>query len=144
TNVIDLREAVRLALSLFEETRRMTHASVYLVDTDGSGYELAGHFGSRPVERLDAAARRPLLARLFAERQPVTMEQLERERQSHAAVRGGAAELETLDAIGRTLLELHAGVVIGIFASTTDANATLPGKRPAVRAPSGPSLGAEE
>ncbi|MCS6913187.1 MAG: ATP-binding protein [Myxococcales bacterium] len=124
TNIIDLREAVRKVLSLLEETQRMTHASVYLVDADGAGYELQGHFGPRPVERLDAAARRPLLWRLLATRQPVTLEQLERERQSLAATGGATAELENLDAIGRTLLELHAGVVIGIFASTLERKET--------------------
>jgi signal transduction histidine kinase len=116
TNIIEPREAVRLVLSVFEETRRLTHASVYLLEPDGNGYELAGHFGVRPTERLDAAARRPLLARLLATRQAITLDQLEREHNTLTAKRDTASEVETLDAIARTLVELHAGAVIGIFA----------------------------
>ncbi len=116
TNVIEPREAVRLVLSVFEETRRLTHATVYLLAPDGSGYELVGHFGGRPVERLDAAARRPLLARLLATRQAITLDRLEREHSTLSAKRDTASEVETLDAIARTLVELHAGAVIGIFA----------------------------
>lgn len=116
TNVIEPREAVRLVLSVFEETRRLTHAAVYLLAPEGGGYELAGHFGVRPVERLDAAARRPLLARLLATRQAITLDQLEREHNTLTAKRDTASEVETLDAIARTMVELHAGAVIGIFA----------------------------
>ena len=115
-NVIEPREAVRLVLSVFEETRRLTHASVYLLEPDGNGYELVGSFGMRPVERLDAAARRPLLARLLSTRQSITLDQLEREHNLLTAKRDTASEVETLDAIARTLVELHAGAVIGIFA----------------------------
>jgi two-component system sensor histidine kinase HydH len=133
TNVIDPREAVRLVLSVFEETRRLTHASVYLLEPDGNGYELASSFGPRPVDRLDAAARRPLLARLAASRQPVTLELLAREHDQLTEKRDTAAEVETLDAIARTVVELYAGAVIGIFAGkVTDVQR---GPRPA--SPSG-------
>jgi hypothetical protein len=87
-----------------------------MLEQDGAGYELAGHLGPRPAERLDAAARRPLLHRLLSTRQPVTLDQLEREHDALTAPRGTAAELETLDAIARSLVELHAGAVIGILA----------------------------
>ena len=114
-NVIEPREAVRVALSVLEETRRLTTAAVYLLEADGNGFELVGSFGSRPVERLDAAARRPLLSRLVSKRQPVTLEQLEREHDLYTGRRGSVADLETLDAIARTLVELQAGAVIGIY-----------------------------
>jgi len=88
-----------------------------LLEPEGNGYELAGHFGSRPIERLDAAARRPLLFRLVSARQPVTLEQLEREHDLLTGRRGTVADLEALDAIARTLVELQAGAVIGIYPS---------------------------
>jgi signal transduction histidine kinase len=116
-NVIEPREAVRAVLAVLEETRRLTTAAVYLLEPEGNGYELAGHFGSRPVERLDAAARRPLLFRLVSARQPVTLEQLEREHDLLTGRRGTVADLEALDAIARTLVELQAGAVIGIYPS---------------------------
>ena len=121
-NVIEPREAVRLVLSVFEETRRLTQASVYLLESDGSGYELVGHFGTRPAERLDAAARRPLLARLALSRQPLTLEQLHREHLHLSSA--SAADIETLDAIARTLVELQASAVIGIFASAPSTSAS--------------------
>lgn len=114
-NVIEPREAVRAVLSVFEETRRFTQAALYLLESDGNGFELVGHFGSRPVDRLDAAARRPLLLRLVSTRQPVTLEQLEREHDLLTGRRGAVADLESLDAIARTLVELQAGAVIGIY-----------------------------
>ena len=116
-NVIEPREAVRAVLAVLEETRRLTTAAVYLLEPEGNGYELAGHFGSRPIERLDAAARRPLLFRLVSARQPVTLEQLEREHDLLTGRRGTVADLEALDAIARTLVELQAGAVIGIYPS---------------------------
>lgn len=121
-NVIEPREAVRLVLSVFEETRRLTQASVYLLEGDGSGYELVGHFGTRPAERLDAAARRPLFARLALSRQPLTLEQLHREHLHLSSA--NAADIETLDAIARTLVELQASAVIGIFASAPSTTAS--------------------
>ncbi|HVR64598.1 MAG TPA: hypothetical protein VMU50_22005, partial [Polyangia bacterium] len=42
-NIIDMRVLVPRVLSALEDSRRITHASIYLVDPDGSGYELAGH-----------------------------------------------------------------------------------------------------
>jgi two-component system, NtrC family, sensor histidine kinase HydH len=114
-NVIDLKEAVRITISSLEESRRVTHAAIYFVDADGGGYELHGHLGPRPVERIDAAARRPFFERVNASRGVVvSIEQLERE---HAA-RGAApeTETETIDAIARTLDEMNAALCIPIMA----------------------------
>jgi two-component system, NtrC family, sensor histidine kinase HydH len=113
TNVIDLKEAVRITISSLEESRRVTHAALYLVDAEGAGYELHGFLGPKPVERIDAAARRPFFERLNAQRGAVvSMELLERE---HAA-RGAAPETETIDAIARTLDEMNAALCIPIVA----------------------------
>jgi signal transduction histidine kinase len=115
TNVIDLKEAVRITISSLEESRRVTHAALYLVDADGGGYELHGHLGPRPVERIDAAARRPFFERINATRGAVvSMEQLEREHAARAATTGG--ETETIDAIARTLDEMNAALCIPIVA----------------------------
>lgn len=113
TNVIDLKEAVRITISSLEESRRVTHAALYLVDADGGGYELHGHLGPKPVERIDAAARRPFFERLNSARGAVvSMEQLERE---HAA-RAGSADTETIDTIARTLDEMNAALCVSIVA----------------------------
>ncbi len=114
-NVIDLKEAVRIAISSLEESRRVTHAGIYFVDADGGGYELHGHLGPRPVERIDAAARRPFFERINAARGAVvSMEQLEREHAARGAV--PETETETIDAIARTLDEMNAALCIPIMA----------------------------
>jgi signal transduction histidine kinase len=114
-NVIDLKEAVRITVSSLEESRRVTHAAIYLVDADGGGYELHGHLGPRPVERVDAAARRPFFERINAARGAVvSMEQLEREHAARGAV--PETETETIDAIARTLDEMNAALCIPVMA----------------------------
>ena len=77
-NVIDVKDLVPRVLSALEDSRRVTHASIYIVDPDGSGYELAGHVGPRPEARLDAIAHRTFLERL-RRAGVLTIEGLERE-----------------------------------------------------------------
>jgi len=113
-NVIDFREAVRLTLVSMDESRRATHAAVYLVDADGGGYDLAGHLGPKPAERIDAAARRPFFERLHSTRGPVSIEQLEREHAAKSAQPD--AETETIDAIARALQEMNAALCIPLIA----------------------------
>jgi signal transduction histidine kinase len=113
-NVIDLREAVRVTIAALEESHRVTHAAVYLVDADGAGYDLHGHLGPKPVERIDAAARRPFFERLLQARFPVSIEQLEREHASRSAQPDG--DVETIDAIARTLDEMNAALCVPLMA----------------------------
>src|SRR5581483_9024155 len=113
-NVIDFREAVRLTLVSMDESRRATHAAVYLVDADGGGYDLAGHLGPKPAERIDAAARRPFFERLHSTRGPVSIEQLKREHAAKSAQPD--AETETIDAIARALQEMNAALCIPLIA----------------------------
>jgi len=47
-----------------DESRRVTDASVYLLDPDGAGFDRAGYFGQAPPDRLDANAERALLDRV--------------------------------------------------------------------------------
>ena len=63
-NVIDMRVLVPRVLAALEDSRRITHASIYLADPDGSGFELAGHVGPRPEARFDAIAHRAFFERL--------------------------------------------------------------------------------
>ncbi len=128
-NVIDPREAVRLVLAVFEDTRRLTQAAIYLLEADGSGYELVGSFGSsRPALRLDTAARRPFWIRLIATRQPITLERLQYEHGQTGP--SDAAAIENLDAIARVLVEVQASAVLGIFSGTgssSGSTAPVPG-----------------
>jgi signal transduction histidine kinase len=51
-------------MTALEESRRVTDASVYLLDSDGAGFDRAGFLGKAPPERLDANAERALLDRV--------------------------------------------------------------------------------
>ena len=58
-NIPDMVSRILLAV---EESGRMTHASIYFIDSDGAGFDLVGHVGpERPLERLDAADRKPFI-----------------------------------------------------------------------------------
>jgi signal transduction histidine kinase len=113
TNVIDLREAVRVTIVSMEESHRVTHSALYLVDGEGAGYDLHGHLGPKPAERIDAAARRPFFERLLQTRFPISLEQLEREHASRTAMPDG--DTETIDAIARTLDEMNASLCVPLL-----------------------------
>src|SRR4029077_6347346 len=50
-NVIDMRVLVPRVLGALEDSRRITHASIYLADPDGSGFELGGPVGPAAAGR---------------------------------------------------------------------------------------------
>ncbi|MCC6750987.1 MAG: GAF domain-containing protein [Deltaproteobacteria bacterium] len=77
-NIIEARLAAARILAELEHSGRVTHVSIYLADSAGASYRLAGHVGPQPVDVLDGTTRRLFLERL---RQSglVTIEGLERE-----------------------------------------------------------------
>ena len=111
-NVIDVRDLVPRVLSALEASRRITHASLYTVDPDGSAYELAGHVGPRPEGRLDAVAYRAFLERL-RRAGVVSIEGLEREL---AALRNTQSEeRESLLLMMRALELINGSVVLAVI-----------------------------
>jgi two-component system sensor histidine kinase HydH len=110
-NVIDVPDLAPRVLSALEDSRRVTHASIYIVDPDGSGYELAGHIGPRPEARIDAIAHRAFLERL-RRAGVISIEGLERE---ISALRlAQSEEKENLAVMMRVLELLHGSVVLAI------------------------------
>jgi signal transduction histidine kinase len=65
-HIVDVPDLVRRMITALEESRRVTDASVYLLDPDGAGFDRAGWFGQAPADRLDAGAARALLERARA------------------------------------------------------------------------------
>jgi two-component system, NtrC family, sensor histidine kinase HydH len=110
-NVIDIRDLVPRVLSALEDSRRITHASIYLVDPDGSGYDLAGHVGPRPEGRLDAVAHRAFLDRVRRVG-VITIEGLDREKQ--ALRLNQSEERESLSLMMRALDLINGSVVLAI------------------------------
>ncbi|HEY1549796.1 MAG TPA: hypothetical protein VGG28_18335, partial [Kofleriaceae bacterium] len=64
--VVDVADMVQRIMRALEESRRVTDASMYLLDADGAGFDRAGFLGHPPPERLDANAERALLDRVRA------------------------------------------------------------------------------
>ncbi|HZX43595.1 MAG TPA: ATP-binding protein, partial [Myxococcaceae bacterium] len=77
-NVIDPGEATEVILDALEETRRVTHASVYLLAEDRPGFQRANFRGPEPVSFLDAAAARGLLSAAASGQKAVLLENMER------------------------------------------------------------------
>jgi two-component system, NtrC family, sensor histidine kinase HydH len=64
--VVDVADMVQRIMRALEESRRVTDASMYLLDSDGAGFDRAGFLGNAAPERLDANAERALLDRVRA------------------------------------------------------------------------------
>jgi len=110
-NVIDMRELVPRVLAALEDSRRVTHASLYFIDPDGSGFDLGGHVGPRPEGRIDAVTHRAFFDRL-RRAGVLSLEGLERE----AAARKAASseEREGLQLMLRTLDQMNGSVALGV------------------------------
>jgi signal transduction histidine kinase len=77
-NVIDPGEATEVILDALEETRRVTHASVYLLAEDRPGFQRLNFRGPEPVTFLDASAARGLLSAAAGGQKALLLENLER------------------------------------------------------------------
>ncbi|MEZ4363878.1 MAG: ATP-binding protein [Kofleriaceae bacterium] len=64
--VVDVTDMVSRITSALEESRRVTDASVFLLDADGAAFDRVGFFGAPPVERLDISSDRAFLDRVRA------------------------------------------------------------------------------
>jgi two-component system sensor histidine kinase HydH len=114
--VTSVEEMAALILTALEESRRVTDASVYLLDSAGTGYDLQGYYGTAPIERIESFAYRALIKRMRgSDRNYVDRDDLRRLRDS----RGEHADLdqETLDAVLRQLDTMNASLVFPMFGS---------------------------
>jgi two-component system, NtrC family, sensor histidine kinase HydH len=109
-NVIDMRVLVPRVLAALEDSRRITHASIYLADPDGSGFELAGHIGPRPEARFDAITHRAFFERL-RRTGVITLEGIEREVAARRTV--STEEQENLALMLRSLEQMNGSVALG-------------------------------
>ena len=77
-NVIDPLALARITLDVIHDTRRVTHASLYLLADARPGFSLVDHRGPSPVSFLDASAARGLLATARSGQKAVLLENVER------------------------------------------------------------------
>jgi len=111
TNVIDVRVLVPRVLAALEDSRRITHASVYFVDLDGSGFELEGHIGPKPEARFDAVTHRAFFERM-RRAGTISLEGLERELAARRTV--SSDEKESIQLMMRTLAQMNGSVALAI------------------------------
>ena len=76
--VIELPAAINQALDEIYDSKRATHASVFLLERDGMGFVLQGHRGPAPAKLLDAKAHPGLFAHLLKVQTPILREAIAR------------------------------------------------------------------
>jgi two-component system sensor histidine kinase HydH len=120
-SVIDVREMARLVLDTVHETRRVTHASIYLLSDERPGFFLLDSRGPAPVAFFEAAAARGLISVAMAGQKAVLLENLERRL---AELRAGAEQHESrrsrdetkrLNDLRNALRQMNAGITVPMF-----------------------------
>src|SRR5665647_3568500 len=102
-------------MTALEESRRVTEAAVYLLDSDGAGFDRAGVIGTIAPDRLDANAERALLDRIrggYVER-----DQLIREIDELGGTADAEAKRAPLIALKSRLEEIGADLVFPLLGS---------------------------
>jgi signal transduction histidine kinase len=113
--VVDVSDMVARIVTALEESRRMTDASVYLLDPDGAGFDRAGYLGQAPPDRLDANAERALLDRVRLGQ--LDKDQLQREIDELANADDAEAKRAPLIALKARVDELYAGMIFPLLGS---------------------------
>ncbi|MEX1365571.1 MAG: ATP-binding protein [Nannocystaceae bacterium] len=113
-NVIDADEMARLVIEALESSGRVTRASLYLLNREGTGLTLQRYTNSDqsadpPVARLDLATRRPLLERMQGQG-TVLRDVIERERE-----RAGPEDRAEAEDVLETLGTLEASLALPIL-----------------------------
>ncbi|MBX5484362.1 MAG: GAF domain-containing protein [Myxococcaceae bacterium] len=117
--IIDVDELARVVLDGFNETRRITHASIYLLADDRPGYRLRDFRGPQPVLFLDQAMARGLLAVASTGQKAVLMENLDRRilelKQNPLEHRRQREELKRLNENKQALTMMKAGITVPLL-----------------------------
>lgn len=117
-NIIDTDELNAVILDGFNETRRVTHASVYLLADDRPGYRLRAYRGPQPANFLDQVAARGLLNAATSGQKAVLLEHLERRtqelRQHPLEHRRHREEIRRLNDIKQAMGQMRAGITVPV------------------------------
>ncbi len=115
-NVIEVDHLSTLILDAFHETRRVTHASIYLLAEDRPGYRLANHRGPSPAAFLDTASARGLLNAASSGQKALLQENLDRritELRAHGPEgKRGRDEIKRLSDIKAAMVQMKAGISV--------------------------------
>jgi len=110
--VLEVDDVARVIVAGLEQSRRVTHASLYLLDDTGRGYDLAGFTGPRPAAHVEVAPARPFLERLRKD-DAVVAETLERELEERREL-GEEREAGLLKEALETLASTYASVCVAV------------------------------
>ena len=119
-HVADVDEMAARVIAALEESRRVTHAAVYLLDSAGAGYDRKGYYGTVPIERIESAAYQPLISHMRASHEGyLDLEDVRRERDALDAsgLSPGGPSREDLDAVIRQLETMNASLLFPMFGS---------------------------
>lgn len=115
-NVIDVDELARTILDGFNETRRVTHASIYLLADDRPGFRLSDFRGPQPAGFLDQAMARGLLAAAASGQKAVLLENLDRRilelKQNPLEHRRQREEMKRLNENKHAMAQMKAGITV--------------------------------
>jgi signal transduction histidine kinase len=136
--IIDVRQLAQVVLDGLYETRRVTHASIYLLSDDGLGYKRLEHRGPAPAPYIDAATAQAMVQSAQAGQKAQLVELVERRLQELRAllpddeagrtqpgsdapaatpeVAALVEERSRLSEIGAAMAAMRAGVVIPLVA----------------------------
>jgi len=114
-SIVDVADMVQRIMTALEESRRVTEAAVYLLDSDGAGFDRAGFHGQAPPERLDANAERALLDRVRTGY--LDIDQLGRELEDLGQTPDVEVKRTGLVALKTRMEELQATLIFPLFGS---------------------------
>ena len=125
--IIDVRELGQVTLDGLYETRRVTHAAIYLLADDGLGYRRLDFRGPAPTPYIDAATLRALVQSAQAGQKAQLVELVERrlaelrqvlpDGENGPGESGLAEERTRLSEIGAAMAAMRAGVTLPLLAS---------------------------
>ena len=111
-HVLEVDDVARVIMVGLEQSRRVTHASLYLLDDTRRGYDVAGFTGPQPPAHIELAPAHPLLERLRKE-DAVVLEALELELDERREL-SEEREGELVHEILETLASTHASVCVAL------------------------------
>jgi signal transduction histidine kinase len=121
STIIEVDEVARVVLDTLHDTRRVTHASLYLLADDRPGFYLLDHRGPAPVPFLNAAQARGILAAASGGQKALLQENIERRlnelRNEPEASRRTRDELKRLNDIKSAMELLKAGITVPLVGS---------------------------
>ncbi len=120
--VIDMPTLSKLVLDSLDETRRVTHASLYLLSDERPGFVLTDYRGPPPAPFMDATAARGLIAMVAAGRQAILSENIDRRlvdlrTAEKREVRRFRDEEKRLADVKAALLAMKAGLTLPLMGS---------------------------